>query len=390
MQRSVRRLGLRASVVLVTICATTLIPVVLAGATTPPGAPQGVRAAEVAGLVEVRWSPPASNGGASVRRYVATAHPSNVTCVTTTTSCVVSHLTLGASYSFTVVAQNAAGTGAPSAPSGRFRVPSAKATFLSAATALNLALATDQQAINGASTVAQLSADLAKYKHAYEAFTSALSHAKWPSAARTNVAGLEADVDTLATGTVNAYEASASTAATLFDTLQVDDNKEIEVDALVRTDLGLPQLIIYPINTASPPAPTSLGTTDTVHDFTGNSLSVTVTQVIDPVTAGAGSGLADAGFRFVAVELTLADPGGGEVEGDANFSTTVVGTDGQTYSADFGTASECTNFVFGLFTLLGNTNSTGCVLFQLPSAVSVQSVDFTLAPGYLDTVDWEN
>jgi hypothetical protein len=255
MQRSVRRLGLRASVVLVTICATTLIPVVLAGATTPPGAPQGVRAAEVAGLVEVRWSPPASNGGASVRRYVATAHPSNVTCVTTTTSCVVSHLTLGASYSFTVVAQNAAGTGAPSAPSGRFRVPSAKATFLSAATALNLALATDQQAINGASTVAQLSADLAKYKHAYEAFTSALSHAKWPSAARTNVAGLEADVDTLATGTVNAYEASASTAATLFDTLQVDDNKEIEVDALVRTDLGLPQLIIDPINTASPPAP---------------------------------------------------------------------------------------------------------------------------------------
>jgi hypothetical protein len=288
------------------------------------------------------------------------------------------------------VAQNAVGTGAPSAPSSRFRVPSAKATFLSAVTALNVALSVDQQAINAASTTAQLSADLAKYKHAYDTFTAALSHVTWPKAARTNIAGLEADVDTLAAGTVNAYEASASTAATLFDTLQVDDNKEIEVDAQVRSDLGLAQLITGPINTPTPPAPSSLGATDTVHDFTGDSLSVTVTQVIDPATAGAGSGLADAGFRFVAVELTLADPGGGEIEGDANFSTTVLGTDGQTYSADFGTASQCTNFVFGLFTLLGNTNSTGCVLFQLPAAVSVQSVDFSLAPGYLDTVDWEN
>jgi len=389
MQCGTRRLGLRPIVILATVVATTLIPVTVAGASTP-SAPQGVHASEVAGSVEVHWSPPASNGGSSVRRYVATAHPTNEKCVTTTTSCVVAHLTLGASYSFTVVAENAAGPGTPSAPSSRFRVPSAKATFLSAVTSLNVALAADQQAINAATTTPQLSAGLAKYKHAYDSFASALSHATWPGATRGAVARLESDVETLANDTVNAYEASASTAATLFDTLQVDDNKEVEVDATVRSALGLPPLITGPIDVTTPPAPSPLGTTSTVHDFLGDSLSVAVTGVIDPATAGAGSGLADAGFRFVAVEVTLADPGGGEIEGDANFSTTVFGSDGQTYSADFGTTSECTNFVYGLFTLLGNDTSTGCVLFQLPDAVTVQSIDFSLASNYLDTVAWEN
>lgn len=382
-----RRHGVRGAVVVATTLAATLFPVVLAGASSLPGAPQGVHAAEVAGVTEVRWSPPASNGGAPLKRYVATAHPSGVTCVSATTSCVMSDLTLDESYSFTVVAQNAAGVGAVSAASTRFHVPSARATFLSAVTALNVALAADQQAINAASTATQLSAALAKYRHAYDAFASALGHTKWPARARASVKGLETDVDTLATDTVNAYEASASTAATLFDTLQVDDNKEVEVDATVRSDLKLPPLITGPITTTA--TPSALGTAETVHDFTGDSLTVTVTQVIDPAAAGSGSGLADAGFRFVAVAMNLSDAGGGEVEGDANFSTTVVGTDGQTYTADFGTTSACTNFTYGLFELLGGDTSTGCVLFQLPAAVAIQSINFSLAANYLDTGTWE-
>ena len=48
MQRGTRRLGLRPIVILATVVATTLIPVTLAGASTP-SAPQGVHASEVAG-----------------------------------------------------------------------------------------------------------------------------------------------------------------------------------------------------------------------------------------------------------------------------------------------------------------------------------------------------
>ena len=388
MRPSNRHLGSRGAVVLAMVLATTLVPVALAGASPfAPGAPQGVHVSEVGGVTEVRWSPPASNGGAPVRRYVVVAHPASPSCVAKKTLCVVAHLTPSATYTFTVVAQNAAGVSAPSAPSNRFRVPSAKKSFLSAVTALDTALSSAQQAIDAATTTAQLTVDLAKYKGAYGAFTSVLRDDGWPAAARGDIASLATDVAALANDTNNAYLASATTAASLFVTLQIDNNKEVEVDAKVRSDLGLPQLITGPITTAAP-TPVSVGAAQTIHDFVGDALPVTVTQIVDPATAGAGSGLADAGYRFVAVEMSLTDPSGGEAEGNANFSTTVLGSDNKTYTADFGTASECTNFIYGLFDLFGGDSASGCVLFELPTSVTVQAVFFSLAPGYLDTVEW--
>jgi hypothetical protein len=389
MVRSARGLAIRGACILAIVLGTTLVPIALAGAAGAPSAPGGVHASEDAGITTVRWRAPTSNGGSSIKRYVATARPSGATCVTRTTSCVMEHLTLGTTYTFSVVAQNAAGDSAPSADSA-FHVPAAKAVFLSAVAALNLKLNADQQAINAATTTAKLSADLAKYKAAYDSFASVLKEAKWPSASRVNVAGLGVDVTTLASDTVSAYLASAGTAATLFDTLQADDNKEVVVDAKVRTELGLPPLITGPLSAGTPATPSSIGQSQTVHDFTDSALSVAVSQVIDPATAGAGSGLADSGFRFVAVVINLSDPSGGDIEGNANFSTTVLGSDGQTYTADFGTTSECQNFTYGLFELFGGDTATGCVLFQLPIAVSVQSVSFSLASNYLDTVEWEN
>jgi hypothetical protein len=120
-----------------------------------------------------------------------------------------------------------------------------------------------------------------------------------------------------------------------------------------------------------------------VHDFYGDTLSATVSQIVDPATAGANSGLPDAGYRFVAVEVNLSntDPSNGEVVSNAN-------SDGQTYSADFGTVSQCTNFTFGEFQLPTGDTATGCVVFQLPTAVTVASVQFSLDAGYLDTVVW--
>ena len=71
-------------------------------------------------------------------------------------------------------------------------------------------------------------------------------------------------------------------------TLQADTNKEILVESRVRTDLSLPQLIISSI--AGMPAPAALGTTQTIHDFYNDPLSVTASQVFDPATAAAGAG----------------------------------------------------------------------------------------------------
>ncbi len=83
---------------------------------TVPGAPTGVSGVPGDGAVTVSWTAPA-NGGAAILNYTVTSNPGGMTCITATTSCTVSGLTNGTPYTFTVVATNVKGSGAPSAPS---------------------------------------------------------------------------------------------------------------------------------------------------------------------------------------------------------------------------------------------------------------------------------
>ena len=80
----------------------------------PPTAVAGVPGD---GKVTVSWTAPADDGGSPVLDYTATASPGGAACTTTSTSCVVSGLTNGTGYTFTVTARNAIGVSAPSAPS---------------------------------------------------------------------------------------------------------------------------------------------------------------------------------------------------------------------------------------------------------------------------------
>lgn len=135
-------------------------------------------------------------------------------------------------------------------------------------------------------------------------------------------------------------------------------------------------------STSSAAATEQSGSTLTVQDFSGNTLAVKGNGLIDPAIATdpAVDG-AQAGTRLVALVLTLTNQGPGTITSDANNDATLVGSDGQDYTAQFSEINECTNFNHGDYTLLNGDSQRGCVVFQLPNGVSVQSAQFSLGNG---------
>ncbi|HWQ28389.1 MAG TPA: S8 family serine peptidase, partial [Dehalococcoidia bacterium] len=76
-----------------------------------PDAPQNLSATPGIGKVDLSWDPPSSNGGSPITGYEITGGPTTVNVGGSTTSATINGLDGGTSYTFTVKAKNAAGTG---------------------------------------------------------------------------------------------------------------------------------------------------------------------------------------------------------------------------------------------------------------------------------------
>src|SRR5215471_21825787 len=104
-------------------------------------------------------------------------------------------------------------------------------------------------------------------------------------------------------------------------------------------------------------------------------LTVQLTRIADPATGD--NNFLKSGDRYVATEFRVSDPSAQPVSGLVLFdsATTVVGSDGQTYSADqLDTVSECTSFHNGPFQIVSGQSVTGCAVFQIPTGVSASEV----------------
>ena len=97
--------------------ASAMVTVTPRSAATAPTAPLSVTATAGDTRVAVRWVTPTSSGGSVITAYTATSAPGGFTCTTSTNACVVTELTNGTSYTFTVTATNAVGTSVASASS---------------------------------------------------------------------------------------------------------------------------------------------------------------------------------------------------------------------------------------------------------------------------------
>jgi len=86
-------------------------------ASTVPNAPTGVVAVSGNGQASVSFTAPAANGGSAITGYTVTSSPGNITATGTASPIIVTGLTNGTAYTFTVSASNATGTSSTSAPS---------------------------------------------------------------------------------------------------------------------------------------------------------------------------------------------------------------------------------------------------------------------------------
>jgi Domain of unknown function (DUF4352) len=105
-------------------------------------------------------------------------------------------------------------------------------------------------------------------------------------------------------------------------------------------------------------------------------VDLTLNQVIDPAQGADEFTTPDSGKRFVGVQMTLKNTGDSTLTGDANNEVSIIGSDNQTYTPDFNSISECTNFNDGSYTLAKTESTTGCVTFQVPTGVSVAKVRY--------------
>ena len=131
-----------------------------------------------------------------------------------------------------------------------------------------------------------------------------------------------------------------------------------------------------------------LQTTADVVDFSGNPLAVTMTQIVDPATGATQFDTPKPGYRFVAVDMNLQNAGNATISDNANVDATVIGTDSQAYVFDADDVVGCTNFGFGDYTLLAGNSESGCVVYQLPTAVNVKAIQFALGGNNADTAQW--
>lgn len=96
--------------------ASAIVTVTPRSSVTAPLAPTGAQAASGDTRAAVRWLTPANNGGSIITSYTVTSSPGGFTCTTATNACVVTGLTNGVAYTFTVTATNAVGTSPASLP----------------------------------------------------------------------------------------------------------------------------------------------------------------------------------------------------------------------------------------------------------------------------------
>jgi hypothetical protein len=134
--------------------------------------------------------------------------------------------------------------------------------------------------------------------------------------------------------------------------------------------------------------PGRIGSSFELEDGRGNLYQVTLTKVVDPAKGENQFTVPDAGERFVGLVFRVKALTGSPQDEDANNNAVILGSNGQSYAADFEGIAGYTNFDHGAIHVSKGETVTGSVTFQLPKAVKVSTVQWTALSGFGSTVEW--
>lgn len=139
-------------------------------------------------------------------------------------------------------------------------------------------------------------------------------------------------------------------------------------------------------STKAAPSPSSslsgpVGTVYTVTDQSGDKMTVTLTKVIDPAQGADQFTTPGNGNRFVGAVFTITGISG-TFSDNANNDATLIGSNGQTYTADFDSIAGYTNFNNGDYNVNAGENSVGAVTFQVPLTVKVTKIEWSANGGF--------
>lgn len=113
----------------------------------------------------------------------------------------------------------------------------------------------------------------------------------------------------------------------------------------------------------------------------GEQMAVTVTRVISSASPGDQLTSAPAGDRLYAVQFRLRDTGSAAYSDAPSNGAAVVDSAGQSYQAGLAdTAAGCTSFPASE-NIAPGSSGLGCIVFEVPKAAKIVSVQFTLDSG---------
>ncbi len=124
-----------------------------------------------------------------------------------------------------------------------------------------------------------------------------------------------------------------------------------------------------------------VGTVYTVSDQSGNKMTVILIKMIDPALGADQFTTPGNGNRFVGAVFTITGISG-TFSDDANNDATLIGSNGQTYTADFDGIAGYTNFNDGEYAVSAGESSVGAVTFQVPLAVTVSKIEWSANGGF--------